>query len=92
MNLEKIYTSPNRSFNFQQLFFYDIFLPNAYFMSYRSSKYKSIQQSIVTQLVMQLKKTLVFKKNMFFFRKKTWPKKKNNEKSVFLVLLSFKVI
>ena len=25
MNLEKIYTSPCRSFNFQQLFFYDIF-------------------------------------------------------------------
>ena len=25
MNLEKIYTSPYRSFNFQQLFFYDIF-------------------------------------------------------------------
>ena len=24
-NLEKIYTSPYRSFNFQQLFFYDIF-------------------------------------------------------------------
>ena len=24
-NLEKIYTSPSRSFNFQQLFFYDIF-------------------------------------------------------------------
>ena len=41
-NLEKIYTSPYRSFNFQQLFFYDIFLRNAYFTSYRSS---SIQQS-----------------------------------------------
>ena len=25
MNLEKIYTSPYRSFNFQLLFFYDIF-------------------------------------------------------------------
>ena len=25
MNLEKIYTSPYRSFNFQQLFFYDFF-------------------------------------------------------------------
>ena len=24
-NLEKIYTSPYKSFNFQQLFFYDIF-------------------------------------------------------------------
>ena len=35
MNLEKIYTSPYRSFNFQQLFFYDIFLRNAYFTSYR---------------------------------------------------------
>ena len=32
-------TSPYRSFNFEQLFFYDIFLRNAYFMSYRSSKY-----------------------------------------------------
>ena len=31
MNLEKIYTSPYRSFNFQQLFFYDIFLRNEYF-------------------------------------------------------------
>ena len=34
MNLEKrdlYYTSPYRSFNFQQLFFYDIFLRNAYF-------------------------------------------------------------
>ena len=38
-NLEKIYTYPYRSFNFQQLFFYDIFLRNAYFTSYRSSKY-----------------------------------------------------
>ena len=36
-NLEKMYTSPYRSFNFQQLFFYDIFLLNAYFTSYRSS-------------------------------------------------------
>ena len=35
-NLEKIYTSPYRSFNFQQLFFYDIFL-RKYFTSYRSS-------------------------------------------------------
>ena len=35
-----------RSFNFQQLFFYDIFLHNAYFTSYQSSKYKSI---VVTQ-------------------------------------------
>ena len=34
-NLEKIYTSPYRSFNFQQLFFYDIFLRNAYFTSLR---------------------------------------------------------
>ena len=41
-NLEKIYISPYRSFNFQQLFFYDIFLRNAYFTSYRSS---SIRQS-----------------------------------------------
>ena len=40
-NLEKRYTSPYRSFNFQQLFFYDIFLRNAYFTSYRSSKYTS---------------------------------------------------
>ena len=32
-----ILTSPYRSFNFQQLFFYDIFLRNAYFTSYRSS-------------------------------------------------------
>ena len=38
-NLEKIYTSPYKSFNFQQLFFCDIFLRNAYFTSYRSSKY-----------------------------------------------------
>ena len=30
-NLEKIYTSPYRSFNFQQLFFYDIFLRNELF-------------------------------------------------------------
>ena len=42
-NLEKIYTPPYRSFDFQQLFFYDIFLRNAYFTSYRSSKYTSIQ-------------------------------------------------
>ena len=34
-----IASSPYRSFNFQQLFFYDIFLCNAYFTSYRSSKY-----------------------------------------------------
>ena len=29
MNLENIYTSPYRFFNFQQLFFYDIVLRNA---------------------------------------------------------------
>ena len=34
-NLEKIYISHYRSFNFQQLFFYDISLRNAYFTSYR---------------------------------------------------------
>ena len=37
-----IATSPHRSFNFQQLFFYDIFLRNAYFTSYRSSKYTTV--------------------------------------------------
>ena len=31
MNLEKIYTSPYRSFNFQQLFFYDIFFAQRVF-------------------------------------------------------------
>ena len=31
-------------FNFQQLFFYDIFLRNAYFMSYRSSKYTTVNR------------------------------------------------
>ena len=36
-NLEKMYTFPYKSFNFQQLFFYDIFLLNAYFTSYRLS-------------------------------------------------------
>ena len=49
MNLEKIYklaTSPYRSFNFQQHFFYDNFLRNAYFTSYRSSKYMSIRQHL----------------------------------------------
>ena len=30
-NLEKIYTSPYRSFNFQQLFFYDIFFAQRVF-------------------------------------------------------------
>ena len=30
-NLEKIYTSPYRSFNFQQLFFYDIFFAKRVF-------------------------------------------------------------
>ena len=33
-------TSPYRSFNFQHLFFYDIFLRNAYFTSYRSTVVK----------------------------------------------------
>ena len=39
-----IYISPYRprAFNFQQLFFYDIFLQNAYFTSYRSSKYTTV--------------------------------------------------
>ena len=46
-NLEKIYTSPYRSFNFQQLFFYDIFLRNAYFASYRLSKYTTVNQFLV---------------------------------------------
>ena len=40
--MEKIYTSPYRYFNFQQLFFYDIFLRNAYFKSYRLSKYTTV--------------------------------------------------
>ena len=40
MNLEKLYTSPYRSFNFQQLFFYDIFLRNAYFTTYELSVVK----------------------------------------------------
>ena len=31
MNLEKIYTSPYRSFNFEQLFFYDIFFVQCVF-------------------------------------------------------------
>ena len=31
MNLEKIYNSPYRSFNFQQLFFYDIFFAQRVF-------------------------------------------------------------
>ena len=51
-NLEKIYISPYRSFNFKQLFFYDIFYEqrlNTYFTSYWSSNYKSIRQSVVTQ-------------------------------------------
>ena len=39
-----IANSPYRSFNFQQLFFYDIFLRNAYFTSYRSSKYTTVGQ------------------------------------------------
>ena len=43
-NLEKKYTSPYRSFNFQYLFFYDIFWRNAYITSYRSSNYTSIRQ------------------------------------------------
>ena len=43
-NLEKIYTSPCRSLNFQQLFFYGIFLRNAYFTSYRSSKYTTVNK------------------------------------------------
>ena len=30
-NLEKIYTSPYRSFNFQQHFFYDIFLQRVFY-------------------------------------------------------------
>ena len=38
-NLEKIYISPYslivKSFNFQQFFFYDIFLRNAYFIILR---------------------------------------------------------
>ena len=42
MNLENIYrpTSPYRSFNFQQLFFYDIFLANVYCTSDESSVVK----------------------------------------------------
>ena len=48
-NLEKIYTSPYRSFNFQQVFLYDIFLHNAY-CSYELSVVKVyIRQSVVTQ-------------------------------------------
>ena len=46
MNLEKKYTYPYRSFNFQQLFFYDIFLRNAYFSSYRSSKYSYVYMTV----------------------------------------------
>ena len=44
MNLEKIYSSPYRSSNFQQLLFYDIFCATRTFTSYWSSKYISIQQ------------------------------------------------
>ena len=32
-NLEKIYTSPYRSFNFQQLFFYNIFFQRIFYES-----------------------------------------------------------
>ena len=45
-NLEKIYTSPYRSFNFQQLFFYDIFLRNAYFTSILFRKGKSRRKCV----------------------------------------------
>ena len=45
------YTYPYRSFNFQQLFFYDTFLSYAYFTSYRSSNYMSIRQSVMSHSI-----------------------------------------
>ena len=42
-NLEKIYTSPYRSFNFQQLFFYDIFFAQRVFYKLSVVKVYNIQ-------------------------------------------------
>ena len=42
-SVKDIYLS-YRSFDFQQLFFYDIFLRNTYFTSYRSSKYTTVNR------------------------------------------------